>query len=146
MEKALAAVSIDGKTLRGTLGHTDIPGIQLLSAVSHHLGLTIGQVPVEGGTNEITTVLSLLRAVVLTGWVVTTDSLLTQREVAKTILTQRGDYLMVVKQNQQTLYEDISFLFTEPMDMDFVLSEAQTTDLHGNRIETRRLWPSTLNK
>jgi len=112
----LTAVAIDGKTLRGTLGHTGIPGVHLLAAVSHHLGLTIGQVPVEDRTNEITAVLSLLKAVDLTGWVVTTDALLTQRGVAETILAQGGDYLMVVKQNQATLYEDISFLFTEPMD------------------------------
>jgi len=142
LENALAAIAIDGKTLRGTLGHADIPGIHLLAAVSHHLGLTMGQVPVEEETNEIAVVLSLLKAVDLTGWVVTTDALLTQREVAEAILAQGGDYLMVVKHNQPTLYEDISFLFTEPLDL-VHLSTAQTTDLHGDRIETRRLWASS---
>lgn len=94
-------------------------------------------------TNKINAILSLLKAGDLTDWVVTTDSVLTQRKVAEAILAQRGDYLVVVKRNQQTLYEDISFLQSFPMDMDFVLSEAHTTDLHGNRIESRRLWASS---
>ncbi len=139
---ALAAIAVDGKTLRGTLGHTDVPSLHLLAAVSHQLGLSRGQIPVEGHTTESTAILSLLKAVDLTGWLVTTDAYFTKRKVARTILGQDGAYLMVVKQNTPLLLADISYLFTEPEHL-VHLATAQTTNLHGDRIEVRRLWVSS---
>lgn len=140
-DKALAAMSIDGKTLRGTLGHADVPSLRLLAAVSHHLGLSKGQIAMGERTHESTAALALLKAVDLTGWLVTTDAMFTPRKVAETILDQGGDYLMVVKGNTPTLLEDITFLFTEPENL-IHLAQAQTTNLHGDRIEVRRLWAS----
>src|ERR1019366_7633855 len=56
------------------------PRTHLLSAVSHRLGLTLGQVAVEEKTNEITAIHTLLTGLLLEGWVVTMDALLTQAE------------------------------------------------------------------
>jgi predicted transposase YbfD/YdcC len=141
-DEALAAIAVDGKTLRGTLGHADVPSLHLLAAVSHQLGLSRGQVPVEAHTTEATAILSLLKTVDLSGWLVTTDAFFTKRKVAKAILGQKGDYLMVVKQNAPLLLEDISYLFTEPEHLAH-LATADTTNLHGDRIEIRRLWASS---
>src|ERR1035437_1929060 len=76
---ALPALAIDGKTLRGSR-KPGAPLTHLLSAVSHHLGLTLGQVAVEEKTNEITAIHTLLTGLLLEGWVVTMDALLTQAE------------------------------------------------------------------
>jgi hypothetical protein len=83
------AVAIDGKTLRGSR-RQQAPGVHLLSAVSHRLGITLGQVSVDDKTNEITAVLELLQGLVLEGRVVTVDALLTQKEVARTVLQKGG--------------------------------------------------------
>jgi hypothetical protein len=55
-----AAVALDGKTLRGSRKQ-GAPGVHLLSALSHHLGLTLGQVAVDAKTNEITQVAPWMR-------------------------------------------------------------------------------------
>jgi hypothetical protein len=48
----LEAVAIDGKSLRGSRKQ-GAPAAHLLSAVSHRLGLTLGQMGVADKTNEI---------------------------------------------------------------------------------------------
>jgi hypothetical protein len=84
-----AASAVDGKTLRGSAkqGACDV---HLLSAVTHALGLTVGQVAVDDKTNEIGGVQELLKQLVLEGRVVTMDALLTQRSVAQTVLEKGG--------------------------------------------------------
>lgn len=107
------ALALDGKTLRGSRKQ-GAPGTHLLSVVSQTLGLTVAQTAVDAKTNEIRVAPVVLRGLVLTGRVVTMDALLTQREVAQTILDGGGDYLMVAKGNQPQLTEAIATVFTTP--------------------------------
>ena len=85
----LQGIGIDGKTLRGSKkqGAKDA---HVLSAVSHGLGLTLGQQAVEDKTNEIPATQQLLHMLILEGRVVTMDALLTQKEIAATILEKGG--------------------------------------------------------
>jgi hypothetical protein len=106
-------IAVDGKTLRGSR-RQGAPGAHLLSAVSHRLGLTLGQVAVGEKTNEIPLAPVLLRGLLLEGRVVTMDALLTQREVAQAIVAAGGDYVMLAKDNQPQLRQDIATLFTSP--------------------------------
>lgn len=110
---ALEGIAIDGKTLRGSRKQ-GAPGAHLLSAVSHRLGLTLGQTGVDDKTNEIPVAPGLLAGLLLEGRVVTMDALLTQREVARTVLNGGGDYVMIVKENQPQLYADIATYFATP--------------------------------
>lgn len=82
-------VAIDGKTLRGS-ARQGAPGTHLLAALSPVLGLTLHQQAVDDKSNEITAVQEVLKSLVLEGRVVTVDALLTQREVAQTILDKKG--------------------------------------------------------
>jgi predicted transposase YbfD/YdcC len=106
-------IAIDGKTLRGSRKQ-GAPGVHLLSAVSHRLGLTLGQAGVDDKTNEIPVAPRLLAGLLLEGRVVTMDALLTQRAVACTIVDGGGDYVMIVKENQPQLYSDIATYFAAP--------------------------------
>ena len=99
-----AAVALDGKALRGSRKQ-GVPGARLLSAVAHHVGLTLSQRAVDAKTNEITEVEQVLRQMVLKDRVFTMDALLTQRHVAQTIVDEGGDYVMIVKDNQPQLRE-----------------------------------------
>jgi len=112
-ETELEAVALDGKTLRGSRKQ-GAPAAQLLSAVSHRLGLTLGQMGVDDKTNEIPVAPLLLAGLVLEGRVFTMDALLTQRAIAQTIVDGGGDYVMVVKENQPQLEADIALTFTTP--------------------------------
>ena len=101
------------KTLRGSQKQ-GAPGVHLLSALSHHVGLTLTQQAVDAKTNEITQVETVLRQIVLKDRVVTMDALLTQRHVAQTIVDEGGDYVMIVKEHQPQLRADIALVFTLP--------------------------------
>ena len=57
---ALAQLAVDGKVLRGSGRHDGKP-LQLLSAVTHHLRLTLDQVPIEEKSNEIPALKPLLK-------------------------------------------------------------------------------------
>jgi predicted transposase YbfD/YdcC len=129
------AVAIDGKTLR-TSRKCGAADARLLSAVSQRLGVVLGQVAIADETNETGVVDDLLAALVLDGWVVTTDAAFTATDIAQTIRAADGDYLLPVKGNQPTLLEDVTILFA-----DQALHErtAQQIDLHSNRIERRTL-------
>jgi predicted transposase YbfD/YdcC len=132
-----AAVALDGKTLRGSRKALD----HLLSALSHHLGLTLAQQAVDDKTNEITQVETVLHHLVLQGRVCTMDALLTQRHVAQTIVEKGGDDVMIVKENQPQLRADIELVFTLPPAGDRQ-ETARTVDIGHGRIEQRSITTS----
>jgi predicted transposase YbfD/YdcC len=94
---------------------------------------------VEDATNEIPVALELLRHVVLQGRVVTMDALLTQRQMAQQIVAAGGDYVMLVKDNQPQLREDIETVFALPPITGETRTVAQTVDGGHGRIEQRWL-------
>jgi hypothetical protein len=109
----LEAVAIDGKTLRGSRKQ-GAPGVQLLSALSQRLGLTLHQVGVDDKTNEIGATSALLAGLVLEGRVCTMDALLTQREIAQTRVDAGGHYVMLAKEKQPQRLADITAEFSSP--------------------------------
>ncbi len=135
----LEGVAMDGKTLRmsARCGATDP---HLLALYSHRLGLVLAQMAVADKTNEIGASEALLTQLMLTGVVVTGDALLTQRAIATRLLDQGNDYLLVVKENQPTLHDDLVTLFADP-EAGVVVAEQE--DRHSQRIERRRLAAST---
>jgi predicted transposase YbfD/YdcC len=135
-----AAVALDGKPLRGSRKQ-GAPGVHLLSALSHHLGLTLAQQAVSDKTNEITQVEAVLRQLVLPGRVFTMDALLPQRHVAQAIVDGGGDYVMIVKENQPQLHADIALVFTLPPAGD-QQPRARTVDIGHGRIEQRNITTS----
>jgi predicted transposase YbfD/YdcC len=139
-ERPEMAIALDGKTLRGSKKQ-GAPGTHLLSALAHHVGGTLAQQAVDDKTNEITAVETLLCQLVLTGRIVTMDALLTQRQVAQTIVDKGGDYVMIVKENQPRLRADIELVFTLPPIGD-CQPTARTVDIGHGRIEQRNMTTS----
>jgi predicted transposase YbfD/YdcC len=134
------AVALDGKTLRGSQKQ-GAPVVHLLSALSHHVGLTLTQQAVDAKTNEMTQVETVLRQLVLKDRVVTMDALLTQRHVAQAMVDEGGDYVMIVKENQPQLHADIELVFTLPPAGDRQ-ETARTVDIGHGRIEQRNITTS----
>src|SRR5262245_21053808 len=96
------AIALDEKTRRGSKKH-GAPGTHRLSALAHHVGVTLAQHAVDDKANELTAVETILQRLVLDGRIVTMDALLTQRHIAQTIVDKSGDYVMIVKENQPRL-------------------------------------------
>jgi predicted transposase YbfD/YdcC len=134
------AIAVDGKTLRGSKKQ-GAPGTHLLSVVGHRLGLTLTQQAVDAKTNEIKAIETLLEQIVLKGRILTMDALLTQRQVAQTIVDQGGDYVMIVKNNQPQLRADIELVFALPPWGDHPPS-TRTVEVGHGRIESRNLTTS----
>lgn len=136
------SISLDGKTARGSKkqGSTIC---HFLSAVAHGVGLTLGQCGVDSKTNEIGVVCELLRNLVLEGRIVTMDSLLTQRKVAKDILESGGDYVMIVKENQERLLDEVKTVFHGPCSHLLEKSCDETLDIGHGRIEERGITVSS---
>ena len=105
------AVAIDGKVLRGSQPEREdepdsVPGTYLVAAYAHASGVVLGQVRAAGKGQELAAARTLLKQVPLDGRVVTADALLTQRDIAEQIVTDRGDYLFPVDSNQPALLAD----------------------------------------
>jgi hypothetical protein len=105
------ALALDGKTLRGIHGET-LPGVHLVAAYTHQAGAVLAQVPTAGKGHELAAAKEVLMQVPLVGRLVTTDALLTQREVAQLIRDRGGDYLLPVKDNQPCLAADLVEAFS----------------------------------
>jgi hypothetical protein len=103
---AVARLAVDGKTLRGS-GRTDGKPLQLLSAVTHRLRLTLAQVPIEENSNEIPAFVKLLRDLPKVDYaLVTADSMHCQQESARVTTQEFGwDYLFGLKGNQSGVLE-----------------------------------------
>ena len=131
-------VSIDGKTLRGSLNQGSSI-THLLSAVSHKLGLTLAQCSVDSKTNEIGTIDEVLQDLVLEGRIITTDAMHTQRKTCQTIVDGGGDYVMIVKDNQHGLLDDVETTFHGPFSHMLRQSSDHSIDYGHGRIEERHL-------
>jgi hypothetical protein len=101
----LERLAVDGKTLRGS-GRTDGKPLQLLSAVSHRLRLTVAQLPIQEKSNEIPAFQPLLRKLPLEGSLITADPLHCQQATARFVTQELGaDYLFGLKGNQSGILE-----------------------------------------
>jgi predicted transposase YbfD/YdcC len=134
----LEGVAMDGKTVRGSR-RRGASNTHLLAALSHRLGLIISQLGIDDKTNEIGAMPDFLIGLVIEGRIFTMDALLTQREIAQTILDRGGDYVMIVKENQPQLYADLAELFAEPGVAPFIADQATSLNKGHGRIEQRRL-------
>jgi predicted transposase YbfD/YdcC len=99
-------IAIDGKTLRGSARSTLGP-LHLVSAWATAANLSLAQVAVDGKGNEITAIPRLLELLDLHGALVTIDAIGCQKKIARQIVAGGGDYVLIVKANQDRLLTDI---------------------------------------
>lgn len=135
-------IPIDGKQLRHSYSSEDNKAaIHLVSAWASANGVTLGQVEVDGKSNEITAIPKLLEMLDIAGCIVTIDAMGCQTEIAKSIVNADGDYLLALKKNQGTLYEDVQLLFDNLEQIELAdggSDTAQTIDKDHGRLEIRR--------
>lgn len=102
----ISGVSIDGKTLCGTL-RPFARAVHLVSLVDHQTGYVLSQCRVDEKTNEHKAALELLKTIVLQGRVIVGDAMFCQRDLCQQIVDSGGHYLVCVKENQPTFLREI---------------------------------------
>jgi predicted transposase YbfD/YdcC len=148
-------VALDGKALRRALD-ADQNSKVIVSAWAQSNGLVLGQLKVDAKSNEITALPKLLRALELSGCIVTVDAMGTQKQIAKEIKEADADYVMALKGNHETVHEEVkSFLDAavaeraQPRRAGVKLSAGaanlvtlETVEKDHGRLETRRYYQS----
>jgi len=113
-------VAIDGKTLRHSFDRADGKGpLHLVSAWATQNNLMLGQRAVDSKSNEITAIPELLKILELKGAIVTIDAMGCQKEIAAQIDAAKADYVLAVKDNQETLHNDIRQAFCDGFETEF---------------------------
>ena len=137
-------VSIDGKTLRHSFDRAaSQAAIHMVSAWANANRLVLGQVKVEDKSNDITAIPKLIKLLDLAGATVTIDAMGCQKAIAQDITDQGADYVLALKENHPTLYDDVTVFFDEARTTEFAEIEhayQETVDGDHGRIETRRYW------
>jgi predicted transposase YbfD/YdcC len=132
-------IAIDGKALCGS-GSEALGPLHVVSAWAARNQLTLGQVAVASKSNEITAIPKLLELLDLNGALVTIDAMGCQKNIAKQIVEQGGDYLLTVKDNQGRLAEDIRACFEKALDTGYAgldYDEYATAEYGHGRQERR---------
>jgi predicted transposase YbfD/YdcC len=141
-------IAIDGKTLRGSVKPSSPHHyLHLVSAWASEARLTLGQVAVDEKSNEITAIPRLLEILNVKGALVTIDAMGCQKEIAAKIVEKKGDYLLIVKENQEHLYEDILDIFVKAYDQDGIglTMDMFATEEKGHGREERRSYTILTN-
>ena len=135
-------VAIDGKTLRKSFDKAvGREALHVVNAWASELRLSIGQLATEEKSNEITAVPRLLEMLAIEGAVVTLDAMHCQKETARAIRSRGADYVLQVKANQPTLFDQLQELFTEYGDNDWQGVKRHTTHEKGHgRVERREYY------
>jgi predicted transposase YbfD/YdcC len=145
-------VALDGKALRRAL-NSDRSVKYVVSAWAEDNGLVLGQLKVDDKSNEITALPQLLRALELTGCIVTVDAMGCQKTIAKEIQEADADYVLALKANHQVVHQEVkSFLDdtvaqreAKPVKLSpaaTALAVHETVDKDHGRHETRRYYQS----
>ncbi len=150
-------VALDGKALRRALA-ADQNSKVIVSAWAHSNRLVLGQLKVDDKSNEITALPRLLRALELTGCIVTVDAMGTQKQIAKEIKEADADYVRALKGNHEVVHEEVkSFLDAtvkeaaaprppgkQPSAAVAGLATLQTVEKDHGRMETRTYYQSAV--
>ena len=130
-------ISLDGKTIRSTgkMKSYENP-LHIVSAQISELGITFAQKTVSGKSNEIPAVQELIEQLDISGCMLVADALNCQKKTAEMIIKGKGDYLLCVKDNQETLKKDIEAYIHDTVLRENMKKKVKTEKNRG-RIEKR---------
>ena len=138
-------VCIDGKTMKGNKQNDSKPN-HIVTAWSKEGGFSLGQKAVEEKSNEITAIPKLLDTLNIKGSIITIDAMGTQTAIAQKIREKRCHYVLAVKENQKSLYEDISLYFEDKKHIDKIKEKGnyyKTTEKNHGTSDVREYYQTT---
>lgn len=129
-------VAIDGKTVRRCHDRgKDLTPLHIVSAYASEYNLSLAERAIDTKSNEMKAIPKLLDQFDVKGCTVTIDAGGCYPDIAEKIAKKEADYVIAVKQNQPTLYADITAAFAPEQHAhdDYALTE----DSGHGRIELR---------
>src|SRR5438067_4437876 len=107
---------MDGKTLRGTLGHENEgqPSVHLLSLYECQSGIVLTHRALKSRENEISAAAALVHPALVKGRIISTDARHTQKKWCAWVQAFDGYYLTIVKKKQPQMYQDVVDFFADP--------------------------------
>ena len=142
--------TLDGKAIRGVRKKDEDGSDYLLSLYDVEQAKVMSQVAVGRKENEITKAPETLKKAEISRKIITADALHTQKAISAQIISQGGDYVFPVKENQLRLYQNIQQLFAPEyprpgfgkIQTDFLTAQ-KVSKGHG-RLETRIMTTSEM--
>ena len=141
-------IAIDGKEIRGSYDReAETKSVHLVSAWSSEAQLVLAQTKVLSKSNEITAIPILLDVLDIEGSIITIDAMGTQKKIADKIYQANGDYILSLKANHPTLFQDVKTWFDSQQTADILpLPLEHTTEAGHHRIEIRKYWAFALSQ
>lgn len=138
-------VALDGKTLRGTLGHApaDQQKMHQLALYEAQTGVILKEQVTGEKQNELSIVSQFLTPLLVRGRIISADALHTQHAFCLAVIRWQGDYVLIAKGNQGTLQEDLQLFFREPPADCRDWRTARSVNKGHGRLEIRELVVST---
>jgi len=138
-------VALDGKTLRGTLGHEalDQQKMHQLALYETQTGVLLKEQVTGEKQNELSIVSQFLTPLLVKGRIISADALHTQHAFCLQVNRWDGDYVLIAKGNQSILHDDLRLFFSEPPADCQDWRTARTVDKGHGRLEIRELLAST---
>ena len=134
-------LAIDGKAVCGSASPSKgLRCLHLVNVWATQANLCLGVVACDADSNEITAIPRLLALLDLEGALVTIDAAGCQKKIAEQVIEAGGDYLLVVKENQGNLYQDIQACFDRAAAQEFQGvqdSYYEKSDQGHGRVENR---------
>ena len=143
-------IPIDGKTMRGSYDRgLQQSALHVVSAWASEHRLMLGQMKVDNKSNEIKAIPALLELLDISGCIITIDAMGTQTDIASQIVAQKADYILCLKTNHPTLYQQVKGLFEQAISTDFEgleVSHDQRVETGHHRREIRKIWVLPVNQ
>lgn len=110
--------NFDGRTNNGSKRNKTVLNdkktlLNCLNCYDNEYGYCIETIPIDEKTNEIPTIETLINGMNLNGVIATWDALNTQTKNVKAVINAGGDYIIPIKGNQETFYNDLKLYFNQ---------------------------------
>lgn len=111
-------ISIDGRVDKGSgRKETDfnekVKVLNVLNAYSNNYGMCLASEMINDKTNEIPTIPTILSRLNIKNTIVTWDALNTQKENIEAVVAGYGDYVIPIKGNHPTFYDELKLYFDD---------------------------------
>lgn len=137
-EIAEKIIAFDGKTMRGSKSERN-KGFHVLSAFLTDDQIVLGEITCDEKSNEITAIPELLDLLNVEKTIITIDAMGTQKKIAEKIIEKKADYVLALKGNQSSAYEDVRLYFEN----ETVANKKKTLEKGHGRIEKREYFLET---
>lgn len=111
-------LNIDGKVDKASSRNENelrdkVKALNVLNVYSNNLGMCIASEMIQDKTNEIPTIPIILNRLNIQNSIITWDALNTQKDNVKAVIDGKGDYVVALKSNQFTFYDEVVLYFDD---------------------------------